>query len=103
MKSRVYIFVTLALTLLVVPIGLLTRVFIERQEPESRVDFFEMSLEELMEVTIEGPGTLTEMSRTKAPSTVIMMRRQINYPPDKMESRLMPTLGVSGESNLTKS
>jgi len=103
MRIKAYILIISVLTLLVIVIGLQTHTFVERQQPKTQADLFEMSLEELMQVTIEESGALTKTSRCRAPSTVIvLMQGQISYAANKMENRSMATLGIADESDLVE-
>lgn len=52
MKIKAYILVVLALVLFLMPITLKRQVFVEQRETNEQGNFFEMSLEDLMELEI---------------------------------------------------
>ncbi len=54
MRIRFYSLIVLAVLLFAV--SSMSRVFVGRRVPSEQLDYFEMSIEELMEVTIELPS-----------------------------------------------
>jgi len=68
MKIKICIFAVLALVLILLPPAPKGRVFVGRQEPEEQENFFEMSLEDLMEVKV------TSVSKEKLPEAAAAIR-----------------------------
>jgi len=76
MKIKTYNLIKIIFFVLLFVLTSDVQVFAEQQDPTSKKDFFEMSIEELMNVPVVGSGSLTETTRRLAPSVITTLTKE---------------------------